>query len=71
MMFCLFVLNGENPKKRSSRYRLHLDLYTNDREGEAKRLLKVGATRHPQKYKPDDDFRVLEDPDGNLCVVQT
>jgi catechol 2,3-dioxygenase-like lactoylglutathione lyase family enzyme len=51
--------------------RLHLDLYTDDREGEVKRLLKIGATRHPQTYEPEDDFRVLEDPDGNLfCVVQ-
>jgi hypothetical protein len=52
--------------------RLHLDLYTDNREGEVKRLLKIGATRHPQTYEPDDDFLVLEDPDGNLfCVVQT
>jgi len=52
-------------------YRLHLDLYTDNREGEVNRLLKIGATRHPQTYEPYDDFRVLEDPDGNLfCVVQ-
>jgi catechol 2,3-dioxygenase-like lactoylglutathione lyase family enzyme len=51
--------------------RLHLDLYADNQEGEVKRLLKIGATRHPQTYEPDDDFRVLEDPDGNLfCVVQ-
>jgi catechol 2,3-dioxygenase-like lactoylglutathione lyase family enzyme len=49
---------------------LHFDLYTSDQEGEVKRLLKMGATRHPQTYEPDDDFIVLEDPDGNLfCVV--
>jgi catechol 2,3-dioxygenase-like lactoylglutathione lyase family enzyme len=61
-----------NPKKRVGRNRLHLDLYTDNREGEMKRLLKIGATRHPQRYEPGDDFRVLEDPDGNLfCVVQT
>jgi hypothetical protein len=49
---------------------LHFDLYTNDQEGEVERLLKIGATRHPQTYEPDDDFIVLEDPDGNLfCVV--
>jgi hypothetical protein len=59
------------PEKRSGRNRLHLDLYTDNREGEVKRLLKIGATRHTQTYDPDDDFRVLEDPDGNLfCVVQ-
>jgi catechol 2,3-dioxygenase-like lactoylglutathione lyase family enzyme len=51
--------------------RLHLDLYADDREGEVERLLKLGATRHRQAYEPEDDFRVLEDPDGNLfCVVQ-
>jgi hypothetical protein len=50
---------------------LHLDLYTDNREAEVKRLLKIGATLHPQTYEPNDDFRVLEDPDGNLfCVVQ-
>jgi catechol 2,3-dioxygenase-like lactoylglutathione lyase family enzyme len=61
----------QDPEKRLGRNRLHLDLYTDNREGEVKRLLKIGATRHPQAYEPDDDFRVLEDPDGNLfCVVQ-
>jgi catechol 2,3-dioxygenase-like lactoylglutathione lyase family enzyme len=59
------------PKKRFGRNRLHLDLYTANKEDEVKRLLKIGATRHPQTYEPDDDFIVLEDPDGNLfCVVQ-
>jgi catechol 2,3-dioxygenase-like lactoylglutathione lyase family enzyme len=59
------------PEKRSGRNWLHLDLYTDNREGEVNRLLKIGATRHPQEYEPSDDFRVLEDPDGNLfCVVQ-
>jgi hypothetical protein len=69
---------GRNPnislnqvsKRLMGRNSLHLDLYTNDKEGEVERLLKLGATRHPQTYEPDDDFIVLEDPDGNLfCVV--
>jgi len=52
--------------------RLHLDLYAEDQEAEVTRLLRIGATRHPQTYDPEDDFIVLEDPDGNLfCVVQT
>jgi hypothetical protein len=60
------------PEKRSGKNRLHLDLYTDDREGEVNRLLRIGAKLHLQTYEPDDDFRVLEDPDGNLfCVVQT
>lgn len=60
------------PEKRSGkRSRLHLDLYTNDRQGEVERLLKIGATRYPWRYRPGSDFVVLEDPDGNLfCVVQ-
>ncbi len=50
---------------------MHLDLYTNDQEGEVERLLEIGATRYPQEHRPDDDFIVLEDPDGNrFCVVQ-
>jgi len=49
---------------------LHFDLSTYDRIGEIKRLLRLGAKRHRQKYYPEDDFRVLEDPDGNLfCIV--
>jgi catechol 2,3-dioxygenase-like lactoylglutathione lyase family enzyme len=51
--------------------RVHLDLYTNDREGEVERLLEIGATLYPQEHRPDADFVVLEDPDGNrFCVVQ-
>jgi len=60
------------PEKRSGkRSRFHFDLYTTDQEGEVERLVKIGASRYPWRYKPDDDFVVLEDPDGNLfCVVQ-
>ncbi len=51
--------------------RLHLDLYTTDQEGEVERLIEIGATLYPREYRPDDDFVVLEDPDGNrFCVVQ-
>jgi hypothetical protein len=58
-------------EKRRGRNRLHLDLYTDNREREVIRLIKIGATRHPQEYEPGDDFVVLEDPDGNLfCVVE-
>jgi Glyoxalase-like domain len=59
------------PQKRSGRSRLHLDLYTNNQQEEVKRLTKIGASRYPWRYKQNDDFIVLEDPDGNLfCVVQ-
>lgn len=58
-------------KKTQGRNNLHLDLYSADREAEVERLLGLGARRHRQRYDPEDDFRVLEDPDGNLfCVVQ-
>jgi catechol 2,3-dioxygenase-like lactoylglutathione lyase family enzyme len=57
-------------EKLMGRNWLHFDLYTNDQDSEVERLLRIGATRHPQTYEPDDDFIVLEDPDGNLfCVV--
>jgi hypothetical protein len=51
---------------------LHFDLYTKNQAREASRLLNLGAKRHPQTYDSEDDFIVLEDPDGNLfCVVDT
>ena len=51
--------------------RVHLDLYTTDKQGEVERLVGIGATRYPQEHHPDDDFIVMEDPDGNrFCVVQ-
>ena len=59
-------------EKLTGRNWLHFDLYTKDQKGEVERLLKLGATRHPQEYEPDEDFIVLEDPDGNLfCVIDT
>ena len=60
------------PERRTGRRsRLHLDLYAADQEGEVERLVTLGATRYPWRYRPGDDFVVLEDPDGNLfCVVQ-
>jgi hypothetical protein len=59
-----------DPERLKGRNWLHFDLYADDREREIQRLLQLGAKRHPQTYGPDDDFRVLEDPDGNLfCVV--
>ncbi len=58
-------------KRSGRRSWLHLDLYTNDQEAEVARLIELGATRYAWKYRPDADFVVLEDPDGNLfCVVQ-
>src|SRR3981081_4524782 len=64
--------NGRSPnvslnktlKRRISRSRLHLDLYTPNQEAEVERLIKIGATRYPWRYRPGADFVVLEDPDG-------
>ena len=64
-------LNQVLEKRSGKRSRLHLDLYTNNREGEVGRLIKIGVTRYPWRYKPDDDFIVLEDPDGNLFFVNS
>lgn len=51
--------------------RVHMDLYTEDQQGEVERLLEIGATRYLRNYSQDEDFIVLEDPDGNrFCVVQ-
>ena len=51
--------------------RVHLDLYTEDQQGEVERLVDIGATRYPRSYSPDEDFIVLEDPDGDrFSVVQ-
>ena len=60
------------PTRRSGkRSRLHLDLYTHNQVTEVERLVALGATRYPWRYKSGADFVVLEDPDGNLfCVVQ-
>jgi catechol 2,3-dioxygenase-like lactoylglutathione lyase family enzyme len=58
------------PEKPSGKNRLHFDLYSNDQEGEVDRLLGLGATRHPRRPEPEEDFIVLADPEGNLfCVV--
>jgi len=64
-------LDQTRERRSGKRSRLHLDLYTTDQKGQVERLVKIGATRYPWRYKPDDDFVVLEDPDGNLfCVVE-
>ena len=58
------------PEQRVGKNRLHLDLYTDDQQGEVQRLLGLGATLHPRTPEPDEDFVVLADPEGNLfCVI--
>ena len=63
-------LDRTGERRTGKRSRLHLDLYTGDQNGEVDRLVNLGAKRYPWRYRPGDDFVVLEDPDGNLfCVV--
>ena len=58
------------PEPRVGKNRLHLDLYTDDQQGEVERLLKLGAKIHPRVPEEGEDFVVLEDPEGNLfCVI--
>lgn len=58
-------------RRRERRNWIHLDLYTNNQQAEVERLVALGATRYPWRSRPDADFVVLRDPDGNLfCVVQ-
>lgn len=62
-----FQARDHRPRSRSW---VHLDLYTSDQSAETERLLSLGATRYPWRYRPGADFVVLEDPGGNLfCVV--
>jgi len=72
--------NGKNvnvslqkvPERRVGKNRLHFDLYTPDQKNEVDRLISLGATRHPRIPKPDEDFILLQDPEGNVfCVVDT
>ena len=57
-----------SPKAR----RHHLDLFSDDREAEVRRLLALGAKEVPEwRYETGADYTVLADPDGNrFCVVQ-
>jgi hypothetical protein len=50
---------------------IHLDLYTDDQQGDVERLVALGATRYPHQAPDGADFVVLVDPDGyRFCVVQ-
>lgn len=51
--------------------RIHLDLYADDQDAEARRLEALGARRvHGDKLPADADYVIMEDPEGNrFCVV--
>ena len=51
--------------------RHHLDLFSDHRDEDVKRLIALGAKKKIWTYEEDADYVVLEDPDGNpFCVVQ-
>jgi len=58
-------LTGEGPLEP---YRLHMDLYSSDPEGEVERLLRLGATLK-RPAEAGRDFVTLADPDGNVFDV--
>jgi hypothetical protein len=57
------------PEPRAGKNRLHLDLYTSERDAEVERLLGLGAVVYPRTPEPDEDFITLVDPGGNLFDV--
>lgn len=58
------------PESKEGKNRIHVDLYCRDPEGAIAHLTSLGARIHPRTPEPDEDFVVLEDPEGNLfCVI--
>jgi hypothetical protein len=64
------VLAGAAAGGRPGQLSLHIDLFSDDLDGEAARLRALGATevqRHPGEGR---GHIVLADPDGNqFCIV--
>lgn len=60
------------PEPRVGKNRLHIDLFTDDMEGEAARAQTLGATELQRVPADDGGWIVLADPDGNqFCIVAT
>ncbi len=58
----------------TARDQMHLDLYTREQSGEVSRLLALGATFVRHHDDPDDNYVVLNDPEGNefcVCALPT
>jgi hypothetical protein len=59
------------PEAKVAKNRMHLDLWSEDRDAEVARLLALGATLLEHQPPPDDDLIALADPEGNeLCLVR-
>lgn len=64
------LLQRTDDPKTSPKERMHLDLETNDVEGEVRRLEGLGATRWDHQQERGHDFWVLRDPwDNEFCVL--
>lgn len=65
----LLLQKVSEPKQGKNR--VHIDIYSNDMEAEAKRLEELGATRAPdgQFAEHGVNWIVMADPEGNeFCV---
>ena len=59
------------PEGKVAKNRVHLDLWSEDRDAEVAKLLALGATLLEHQPPPDDDLIALADPEGNeLCLVR-
>lgn len=57
------------PEPRAGKNRVHIDLGSEDREQEVKRLVGLGATELGEHEVPGFAWTVLADPEGNeFCV---
>ncbi|MFL6139516.1 MAG: VOC family protein [Frankiaceae bacterium] len=55
------------PEPRGGKNRLHIDLFTDDLEGEMTRLQQLGAS----EVERFDGWTIMADPDGNqFCVCK-
>ncbi len=56
----------------SARDPMHLDLYTDDMDGEVERICGLGPEWVRRDDDPDDTYVVMRDPEGNefcVCLV--
>jgi predicted enzyme related to lactoylglutathione lyase len=57
------------PEPKSGKNRTHIDLHTDDRAAQVRRLVGLGATVLDEHELPGFAWTVLADPDGNeFCV---
>jgi hypothetical protein len=59
------------PENKTSKNRMHLDLFAPDREAEAARLVELGATRGEDHDEYGVRWTVFNDPEGNEFCVAT